>query len=122
MKLTPDILRAAYAYLAETEPFVGWNLPDAEDVVFKVTNKTRVHGECHTMEHGLRTCRFSFAIDISQPKHLYTASLMMTMAHEMVHVHQRHSCINLTKKAHGKDFRALAKEVCDAHGFDPGQF
>jgi hypothetical protein len=120
MKLTKDVLRAAYAYLAETEPFVGWNLPDAEDVEFKVTQKSRVQGEMHTYVVGDNA--FKFRIDVSDIKHNHTFSLMMTMAHEMVHVHQRRNCINLTAKAHGQDFMVLAAEVCAAHGFDPGQF
>jgi hypothetical protein len=120
VQLSQDILRAAYAYLAETEPFVGWHLPDAEDVKFTVTQSLRVHGETHTCVVGPE--KFEFKIDISAIKHQHTQSLMLTMAHEMVHVHQRHNCINLTPRAHGKDFRVLAAEVCAVHGFDPGQF
>jgi hypothetical protein len=121
VKLSVDVLRSAYAYLAETEPFVEWNLPDAEDVEFCVTDKPRVQGECHTRVIGAGVS-FSFQIDICRRFHTHSDSLLRTMAHEMVHVHQRRNCINLTKKAHGRDFHALANEVCAAHGFDPGQF
>ncbi len=120
MELTPETLRAAYAYLDATPPFNGWNLPDPEDVEFRVTQKSRTHGETHTVILG--GTKFKFKIDISGKKHNHTASLILTMAHEMVHVHQRYNKINLTRSTHGKDFMALAKEVCDAHGFDPGQF
>jgi len=120
MILTVDAMRAAYAYLAETEPFKDWNLHDAEDVEFKVTRIARVYGETHTTVRD--DGKFEFTIDLSGVKHTHTASIMVTMAHEMVHVHQRHNCINLTNKAHGADFHALAAEVCTAHGFDPGQF
>jgi 3-hydroxy-3-methylglutaryl CoA synthase len=114
------MLRAAYAYLAETPPFNGWNLPDQEDIEFRVTNTNRVHGELHTLIDENE--KFKFTIDISRKGHTHTASLILTMAHEMVHVHQRHNRINVTSVSHGKDFKILAKEVCDEHGFDPGQF
>src|ERR1700678_58102 len=116
MQITVDILRSGNAYLAETEPFVGWNLHDAEDVEFCVVDKPRTQGECHTRVVGAH--KFEFRIDISKRHHTHTDSLLRTMAHEMVHVHQRRNCINLTKRAHGQDFWALAAEVCTAHGFD----
>ena len=40
MKLSPSILRAAYAMLDECEPFRRWNLPEAEDVDIKIEAKT----------------------------------------------------------------------------------
>lgn len=119
MVLTPDILRAAYNYLSETEPFVGWNLPDGEDIKFKVTHRKKAQGCTHCVVYGDKC---DFVIEISDPHHDHTASLMLTMAHEMVHVHQRHNCINRAKASHGTDFLQLAQEVCTVHGFDPGQF
>ena len=124
MTLTEDILRAAYAYLAETPPFNKWNLPDAEDVKFVVGTRGRDQGECRTVVYSQGTPdeRCDFTIMISKWHHNYTFTLLQTMAHEMVHVHQRHNCINRGKRSHGTDFKALALEVCECHGFDPGQF
>lgn len=119
MRLTNEVLQAAYAYLNETGPFVDWNLPDAEDVYFQVTNWKNVQGQCNTVIFG---DKYQFRIQISQRFHLYTFSLMQTMAHEMVHMHQRQNCRNHGKQSHGADFQALAREVCAYHGFDPGQF
>jgi hypothetical protein len=124
MELTPDVLRAAYNYLSETEPFNKWNMPDAEDIVFKVVNKgarnNRMQGCVHTTIHSGDRCEF--VIDISERHHYHTVSLMLTMAHEMIHVHQRHNCINRGKNSHDAAFKKYALEVCAAHGFDPGQF
>jgi hypothetical protein len=120
MDLTPDILRAAYMYLDATPPFNGWNLPDAEDVEFVVTKTKKEQGCCHCFKtlDGLTT---RFMIEISTTYHKYTLSLLGTMAHEMVHLHE--FMVGFNKyRMHGKVFKALAKEVCDAHGFDPGQF
>jgi len=120
MVITPDILRSAYAYLSETPPFNEWNLPDADDVTFKIIGTRNPYGMCHTF--GGNWDRPRYEIWVSGVSHTQTYTLLATMAHEMVHVHQRHNRINRTKRAHGADFRALAKEVCNAHGFDPGQF
>lgn len=120
MKLTPEILRGAYAYLVETPPFCEWNLPDAEDVTFTVTGTRNPYGLCRTT--GTEWGKHTFEIKISGVAHTQTDTLLVTMAHEMVHVHQRHNCINRSKRSHGADFKALAAEVCAAHGFDLGQF
>lgn len=117
MTLTPEILRAAYAYLHETAPFRGWNLPHAEDVVFGVLSGWRVHGSCKPPCHS----RNAYVIKISEQSHGHTASLLATMAHEMVHAHMHESSIVGWNK-HGPGFHALAAEVCVEHGFDLGQF
>ena len=116
MQLSPAILEAAYAYLAETPPFNEWNMPDAEEVIFEVSQSKRKQGHCQCAPNDGGT----FKIMISDRYHEYTNSLMNTTAHEMVHVHQYRT--GLHKTWHGRAFTALAKEVCDAHGFDPGQF
>lgn len=116
MKVTPENARAAYAFLAETEPFVGWNLPDADDIRFFV--------EAHASHCGIcnRYIPSGFSIGITDSRHWHSNSLLMTMAHEMIHVHEYQTGLRVTSTKHGKVFKALAKEVCDAHGFDPGQF
>src|ERR1700681_4999961 len=116
MNLTPEILRAAYNYLSETEPFHGWNMPDAEDLKFVVTHGRARQGRC-CLDHN------SAIIEISDAYHKHTSSLMETMAHEMIHLHHYQSGLKKTKHSwHGKVFWAFAREVCAAHGFDPGQF
>jgi hypothetical protein len=116
MQLTPKILRAAYAYLSETPPFDGWNLPDAEDVDFEVIRNRKMQGCCH--------------VDFDPPKfkisalcHEHSNSLLATMGHEMIHLHQWQNGLKKKKHVwHNKTFWALAREVCAIHGFDPGQF
>ena len=117
MELTPAILELAYAYLAETPPFRKWNLPPVEDVKFTVTQSVNRHGRCISYEGS------EYEIEISAKTHNHTNSLMETMAHEMVHVHERQTGMRKNgQRHHTKVFIALAKEVCDAHGFDSGQF
>lgn len=114
MNVTPDILRAGYAYLAETPPFTDWHLPDAEDVRFEVIGAGRAYGWCHYPEPGKQ-----YLIQISGKYHTHTATLLKTLAHEMIHVHMFETKMG---HGHGKVFKALSAEVCAAHGFDPGQF
>lgn len=124
MEFTPDILRAAYAFLAETEPFSGWNMPDAEEVEFVVTNSRVRCGRCHTYEllEGPLKRSYRFKVEISDTLHAYPVRMLETMAHEMVHIHLREAEGYKGKDSHGKEFRAVAATVCVAHGFDPGAF
>lgn len=110
LRLTSDVLRAAYAYLEETEPFRSWNLPDAEDVRFVVSRGKGVQGWAvlHKKE-----------IAISSACVGCTRVLMEIMAHEMVHMHvDRHG----DASPHGPHFLKAAKKVCAIHGFDYKSF
>lgn len=109
--LTPEILRATYDLLTITEPFCKWNLPDGEDVKFKVVKNRKL---CGWHEKFRKT----HTICISQVFHGRMQPLLETMAHEMVHVHQwRHA--SLARGAeHGVSFKRYAAQVCKIHGFD----
>ena len=110
MKLNPDILRAAYAFLAETEPFVRWPLPDAEDVVFKVYRSNVAYGDHGILPNGRHEVR------ISERLVGHTATLLEVIAHEMVHM------LDTGKAQHGAAFHRLGRQVCRHHGFDPKRF
>jgi hypothetical protein len=44
LPITPETIAAAYDYLTTTPPFSGWNLPDSEDVLFKLSRGEREFG------------------------------------------------------------------------------
>lgn len=113
--LTPALLRATYARLCETPPFHKWNLPDAEDVTFRVTKTTNTYGR-HWFD-GV-----GHFLEISSGKIGYLPMLDETMAHEMIHVHERQSGAVVSGVAHTAAFRKWAKQVCHWHGFDPKNF
>ena len=115
LPLTRDILRAAYAYLAETPPFNRWNMPDAEDIEFRVS---RSNDTCGTYEK----VKGKHVIGASSALIGWTNSLMALVAHEMVHLHQNHSGMESPHAEHNAAFHKLAKRVCDVHGFDPKLF
>lgn len=115
LRLTPDVLRAAYEFLSATDPFRSWPLPDSEDVVFKVAKTKDYHGW-----HDVKRGRHVLAISSSTVGH--TASLMATMAHEMTHLYETIAKLTPSNVQHGAAFKKLAARVCKTHGFDPKTF
>ena len=111
LPLKPETLEAAYEYLRTTPPFDRWQLPEGEDIVFKVTRSKHNMGEYyfHKGKHH-----------IAVSAHLvgHTPTLMALVAHECVHLFQRISCME-SKAMHNEAFRKLANSVCKSHGFDP---
>ena len=115
LTLTPEILRATYALLDSTPPFSGWNLPDADDVVFKVVRDPNLCA-WYQMQKGRHV------IAVSSAKIGRTFALVEAMAHEMIHVHEEHNRFCRPRVQHGTAFNRLAERVCKIHGFDPKLF
>lgn len=115
MLLTPASMRAMYDYFVETPPFSRWNLPDSEDVVFKVS-RGRANFGWHTFD-GVRHVVFCSSALIGR-----TVTLAEVMAHEMIHVHEQHSKACVRGVEHSAAFRKWAGQVCRVHGFDPKIF
>lgn len=115
LKLTPEVLRAAYAYLHETEPFCRWDLPDAEDVRFVVT-RNKKNAAAHRLFGG------QHEIEVSERWVGHTGTLFAFMAHEMIHAHELCSGVSRNDVLHGRLFRKLSVQVCRIHGFDPKWF
>ena len=113
LRLTPEVLAAAYEYLRACPPFNRWKMPEVDDVAFKVSRDTRTDGLCFQTADG------GYGIAISDAKHSHTATLMATMAHEMVHVYLDRRGV---RAHHGADFRRCAALVCKHHGFDLAGF
>lgn len=112
MRLTPDLLAAAYSLLRETDPFRGWNLPDAEDVRFAVT-KSRDFGD-YSRPHLIR---------LSARRHTRLSGILATVAHEMLHLHLEEVGAKADSAAHGPGFCKLARLVCRHHPeFDTASF
>lgn len=112
LRLTPENLAAAYSFLKTTPPFCRWGLPATGKVKFKVFRHKQRCGD-HLYLDGKHTIR------ISSRNVGHTMSLLITMAHEMVHVR----CEEMGDKSeHGWMFRKYAAQVCKHHGFDPKLF
>ena len=109
IQLTPHILRQAYELLSACEPFVRWNLPDADEIKFRVAKDKNCAGWHHT-KRGRPP--HTIAISNRLIGSLYT--LLEVMAHELIHLHMVHSKIPDTSD-HGKAFQKFADQVCKAH-------
>lgn len=116
LPLSPDVLRAAYDYLNTTLPFSKWNLPDGDDVVFIVVRDPTVYGRHLHQDRRLHT------IKVSSRSVGHTTTLMETIAHEMVHVHEEGTGVGRSDVEHSAAFKKWAAEVCRIHGFDPRRF
>jgi uncharacterized protein (DUF885 family) len=124
MHLTPAILESAYTYLRATPPFKNWKLPESDAVEFRVI-ATRRNKKTNGILYGdFNLCAGRDGlpvIRISCTAHKRLLSVQETMAHEMVHMHQRQTDQKATSM-HGPKFKRLAAQVCKQHGFDPKTF
>ncbi len=107
--LTPETLAACYDYLCTLPPASSWNLPHSEDVVFKVSRAKSVYGRFHPTSPPM--------IEISSNHVGRHDTLLSTMHHEIVHLHQFMTGI-LKPNGHCKAFQAFADQVCKVHEFD----
>lgn len=113
--LTPSIVAGAYEYLRTTPPFRGWRLPPAEEIEFKVVATDALAGYHDYSKNG------DHVLAVSNKCHGHTATLMTTVAHEMIHVHQGERGTE-TAAQHNAQWNRLAKRVCRIHGFDEKEF
>lgn len=118
LKLTPDRLAVTYAYLLCFPPFSRWRMPAPEKVRFWVMNRHNPEAE---YRRGPRSKNYTIGISQVRVGHLQT--LLINMAHEMIHVYQD---VARTDKrntpCHNAEFHRLARIVCARFGWDPRNF
>lgn len=110
--ITPDNVEAAYNYLKLTDPFIGMRLPESDELGFKIIKDPKTFAD-FSVDDGVRIIR------VNDQLHGHTATLMATVAHEMIHVYQD---IIGDRGHHNALFKRVAKRVCQIHGFDPKTF
>lgn len=113
LRLTTPMLESAYEFLRTTLPFRRWKLPSGSRVKFRVTRHPHKSGECVEQDDG------KTAINISGACVGHADTLLLIMAHEMVHLHL---FAHGVRALHGSDFKRCAKIICRHHGFDEKQF
>lgn len=113
LRLTPEMLVGAYEFLRTTPPFRRWHLPHADEIEFHLIRDRRRYAEyCGVERHRIGV------------NHLFVSrgdSLLMHMAHEMVHLRQKIEGSE-TAAQHNARFRVLARSVCRHHDFEYGRF
>jgi len=112
LRLTPDMLAAGYDFLRSTQPFKNWRLPEGEELGFHVVRRTSLSAD-FGVEEGIPFIR------VSEASNGHTATLLASLAHEMIHLRQH---LTGDRELHGPRFQRMAALVCAAHGFDPKIF
>lgn len=121
--LTPATLASAYTLLRCTAPFEKWELPPADQIVFKVVGNTFHFGKCWTRWNNrqFKDTRH-FEIEVSEATVHTLERLLRCMAHEMIHVREGVNAQCGTEKLrmakHGKMFYRLEGQICRAHRWD----
>ncbi len=101
---------AAYELLRTQRPFLSWKLPDSAELEFVITS-ARHYADC-----------LDGRIRVSRACHGQLNTLLMTVAHEAIHLHQQRKKLETPNTEHNADFRKRAARVCRIHGFDPKVF
>lgn len=112
LRLTFDMLAAAYDFLRTTEPFRRWRLPDSDELGFAVVRVDDLFAD-FKIKDGTPLIR------VSEANNGHVVTLLATMAHEMIHLRQH---LTGDREHHGPRFKKMAARVCAAHGFDPKTF
>lgn len=113
--ITPEQMELAYELLRASPPFKRWRLPSPDTIEFHaVPMRGQDQADCHW--NGNR-----HVIRIASNRHHSLPPLIVTMAHEMVHLHLDISYPR-DRAHHGRRFNQHADIVCRHHVFDRGQF
>ena len=115
IKLTPDLLKGVYDMLCLVAPFKSWNLPDSDEMSFTVGRDPHLRGWCIYNEGKWR-------IGISSTTVARLNLLIVTMMHEMIHVHEDNTAISRKDVMHSTAFLKWADQVCKIHNLDPHIF
>jgi hypothetical protein len=102
---------AAYELLRTQRPFIGWKLPEPDDVEFVVIRTRNVYADCD-----------GEVIRVSASRHGQLNTLLATVAHEMIHLHQMRTKLETPNTEHNKDWHKRATRVCRMHGWDRKTF
>lgn len=120
LPLNKERLIACYDFLSACPPYCDWNLPDSEDVIFKVTRSRNEKGYHKLWYRGRK--KDQHEIGISAYCCGWTNQVLWVMGHEMVHMHQEEVGMGSPHNDHNAAFKALGIECCQIHGWDPHEF
>lgn len=110
--VTADTVKAVYTCLLAFPPFNRWRLPLPDSLTFYAVPYTSEWGEYNAERKTLR---------ISMAKVSTFQSLVLAVAHEMVHVREDVAG-RWAKKHDNAYFKKLADQVCRTFEFDRANF
>lgn len=109
--VTPDTVKAVYECLIQFPPFDKWKLP--AKVNFAVDHLVSKWADYDPETKTIR---------VSTAKVSTFQSLVLAVAHEIVHAHQDAIGKLPDKNPHNKQFGKHAQQVCRRLGYDPANF
>lgn len=113
LQLTPDVLAHCYDMVVAASPtLTGWNLPPSEDIKFKIIKRKDRYGH-HEVVGGVHHIAIS-SLYVSS-----FATLISTLVHEAIHIHQDQCDL---PRADNKVFSAFADRLCKELELDRGTF
>lgn len=115
MHPTPETLSAAWDFLRTIEPIKSWKLPPAEEVEFRITRNKHTLGEHTTYKWTKEHIVWISSVCVS-----HCDTLLMVLAHEMVHAAMAETGKNST--VHNRSFYERSEPLCLAMGWDPKAF
>jgi len=114
VNITPNQVAACYEMLRAFPPFSKWKLPEAESVAFHTRQLRNCHG-VYQWDGKTHNITISTALVDSH------ASLVDTVAHEMIHLYQELRG-TVTKTMHNPEFHQLSRRVCNLFMYDKKRF
>lgn len=113
--LHPQHIEAIYECLRALPPFSRWKLPHGEDVVFRTAYRQDARGEYRRLPSG------DHEIMVSTACCGHWDTIVMTVAHEMIHLHQERQGL-ASPSNHNEAFVRTARRVARMYGWDPLAF
>ena len=86
----------------------------------QVRGTRRAEEHARVLQYNVENGKHLIAISSGMVGH--TSSLISTMAHEIIHVHERNAGMCRPGVEHTASFKRWAAQVCKVHGFDPMAF
>ena len=114
--LSPETLEACYDLLRTVPPYKRWRLPPGNEIEFKVSIQRHLLG-AHTKTRHYK----EHTIIISAARNRHLATVLRTMAHEMIHLYQAHYNRETAGASHNEDFWRCKEKAGRLLGFDPGE-
>lgn len=111
LPLSPELLAACWDYIIKTPPACKWELPDSDEIIFKVIKNGRVYGQ-------VKYDGPKYVIEVSSARVGRHETLISTLYHEAIHIHSHQQGFINWRTHHDSAFNKLADQVCKIHEFD----
>lgn len=113
--LNEKFIHGLYVAFLKAPPFCNLMMPDPEQVFCYIVDDKGLHGAMHKG-------RGHYQIHISKATMHHLDNTIMTLLHEMVHLHFSFRGYADSYHTHDVKFKRLASKVCDIYHFDKGVF